>query len=237
LYCKVSSQTVQNTQDPSFLLLLAVAACQCSGWFMLPRQAKGLLVVYPLEPCLSIEERQKMATPYQDLPVPVKRRHAGNQPVPNTEDVFTPQHHRDYKPFIVAGMVLFLALFILLQSVVLPWWQGVSDQWQYGSSRISTIEVFIGHQDSPTHPTTILSFDLHGRVDIIEFPGGDSAKARNYPGADIYGENKDRRVVTIEPVDVNHDRRLDLLIHIEGMSTTPVLYNNGSSFQWTETHS
>jgi len=216
-----------------------VAAERHFTLFLLPGQAKGLLSVYPLEPCLSIEERQYFmpGKPYQGLPIPVKRASVHVPPAQvQTDDVFTSQYRRDYKPFIVAGMVLFLALFILLQSVVFPWWQGVTDQWQYGNSKISTIEVVVGHQDSPTHPTAILSFDLHGRIDVIEFPGGDSAKARSYPGADIYGENRDHRVITVEPVDVNHDRRLDLLIHIEGMASTPVLYNNGLSFQWTETH-
>jgi hypothetical protein len=173
------------------------------------------------------------ANPYQDLPVPVKRRHAGNQPAPDSEEVFTRQHRRDHRQFIVVGMFLFAILLLFLQFVVVPWWQSVTDQWQYGNSKISTIEVVVGHQDSEAHPTAILSFDLHGRVEVIELPGGNAAKAESYPGAYIYGEKRDHRVITVEPVDVNHDGKLDLLVHIEGMTATPILYNTGSSFSWT----
>ena len=170
---------------------------------------------------------------YQDLPT-TRPRATTVQPV-NTEPVFT-LPKRDYKPFIVAGMLLFVALLIFLQAVVTPWWQSVTDQWQFGSSKISTIEVVVGHQDSRAHSTCILSFDFHGRVEVIELPGGNAAKAQSYPGATIYGDNREHRVITLEPVDVNHDGKLDLLVHIEGIAATPILYNTGSAFSWTVPH-
>ena len=169
---------------------------------------------------------------YEALPTPTYRS-TTVQGSPNTDQVFIATK-RDHKPFIVVGMLIFAVLLIFLQFVVTPWWQSVTDQWQYGNSKISTIEVVVGHQDSEAHPTAILSFDLHGRVEVIELPGGNAAKAESYPVAYIYGEKRDHRVITVEPVDVNHDGKLDLLVHIEGMTATPILYNTGSAFRWTQ---
>jgi hypothetical protein len=172
---------------------------------------------------------------YQDLPTPTYRTTAGKgNPQVNTEPVFT-LPKRDYKPLIVVGMLVVAVVIFVFQAVVIPWWQSVTDQWQYGNSKISTLEVVVGHQDSKQHPTCILSFDLNGRVEVIEFPGGNAENANSYPGATIYGENKDHRIITVEPIHMRQNR-IDLLVHIEGMAATPILYNTGSAFSWTVPH-
>jgi hypothetical protein len=65
-----------------------------------------------------------MAQQYENLDIKVKRTHAGKQtPQVQTDEIFTPKHHRDYRPYIVAGMLAFLGLWIFMQAVLIPWFQ------------------------------------------------------------------------------------------------------------------
>jgi len=126
-------------------------------------------------------------------------------------------------------------LLLLLQLVIIPWWQGITDQWEYGTSRTFQLDGVVGHQDSTAHPTHFLAFDLHGRVIVIEIPGGDTTKTRIYAGGALIGSgDKEHRVITLEIRDVNADGKPDLIIHIEGVTTAQVMYNNGTAFQWNE---
>jgi len=166
------------------------------------------------------------ANPYEDLPVPVKRRHAGNQLTPDTEQVLTPKHHQDYRPYIVAGMLAFLGLWIFIQAVLIPLATGIINQWQYGTAKVSEADINVGH-GGMSH---FYAFEKEGAVIILEIT---ETKSQVYQEQ---VEASGSRVVTLTAQAVMRKERLDLLVHIEGMTATPILYNTGSAFSWTETH-
>jgi hypothetical protein len=84
-------------------------------------------------------------------------------------------------------------------------------------------DVVVGHDDSPSHPTHLMALNLRGRILLIEFPGGDSAKARISTGPQLLGTDADRAPVTVQVQDVNGDGHPDLLVTVQG---TQLLYLN-----------
>ncbi len=110
----------------------------------------------------------------------------------------------------------------------MPWWAGVSDQWQYGNARISRFTADVGHGGT----STFIAFDLDGSVIIIEMPGGSINDAKLYRTGNLIGENADHRIVTLSIADVDGVRDC-LIVHVEGATSDIVLYNTGTTFQWT----
>jgi hypothetical protein len=164
------------------------------------------------------------ANQYENLDIPKYRTNAGKQPPQvDTEDVFTPQHHRDYRPYIVAGMLAFLGIWIFVQAVLIPWFQGIINQWQYGNAKVSETDINVGH-GGMSH---FYAFEKDGVITILEIVGKKSQ---------VYQETVEasgNRVVTLTAQDVSVKGRLDVIIHIQDLSTTPILYNTGSAFSWT----
>jgi hypothetical protein len=62
-----------------------------------------------------------------------------------------------------------------------------------------------------SHPSHYIALNLHGRIQIIEFPGGDGSHARIYLGPQLYGSDADKAPVTLKFVDINNDGRPDML--------------------------
>jgi hypothetical protein len=61
---------------------------------------------------------------------------------------------------------------------------------------------------------------------IIEFPGGDPTKAKDYLGPTLFGDGQDFTPVTLSFKDVNGDGKLDLIEHIQDQ--TFVFINDGA---------
>ena len=126
-------------------------------------------------------------------------------------------------------MIIAVALIAVWNMVIVPVFQATSDQWQYGDSRVFATEADVGHSGV----SSLLAFDLKGHITIIEIVQGSPPITRIYQSASIMGTETEKRVITIQIADVNGDHKPDLIIHIEGMRQLVILYNNGSSFQWT----
>ena len=93
----------------------------------------------------------------------------------NTEPLIT--HNRPhFLVFVGFGMLCFLALYILWNGFVIPWWQGVEDQWQYGQGRITRFEADVGHGGT----STFLAFVMSRQVIIIEAPNASMEHAKYY---------------------------------------------------------
>lgn len=115
-------------------------------------------------------------------------------------------------------------------------WQGIASTWQahsldsqYGYPRTYQTDQVVGHHDSQAHPTHFIFLNLHGRIEIIEQPGGDITHARIYGGPTLVGEHADQVPVTGTFADVNQDGRLDLLVHVD--TQTLVFVNDGQQFK------
>lgn len=135
-------------------------------------------------------------------------------------------------------MIVTIACYLLLYGA----WVGsksVYNNLTYGSdTRTSQLDVVVGDHDATTSPTHFIALNLHGTINIVEFPGGDVTHAKVFPGPHLLWSHADRAVVTLEAKDVNGDQKPDIVIHVQGDTdllfhqTTAnfVLHNNGLGF-------
>ena len=91
-------------------------------------------------------------------------------------------------------MVAMLILWIV-GAIALNWWQGYQDDLRYGHPRTYQTDARVGHNDAQT-PSHFLALNLHHRVEVIEFPGGDATKAKVYLGPMLTGQTSDQDIVT-----------------------------------------
>ncbi len=120
------------------------------------------------------------------------------------------------------GMLLMFAAWTGLQALS-SWWMLHQADATYGRPRTAQYDVVVGHNDSPTHQTHLIAMNLHARVIIIEIPGGDSAKAKIYPGPQLYGPDADLYPVTLRFQDVDGDGKTDMIVIVQG---TQIIYLN-----------
>lgn len=124
--------------------------------------------------------------------------------------------------YLGVGMIAMLALWTLLTSAV-AWWNTTMDDIHYGRPRTFQLDAVVGHNDSAQNPSHFIAINLNGRIEIIEFPGGDGSKARIYLGPQLFGTGEDLVPVTLSFADVNGDHLPDMVIHFQ---TTRIVYIN-----------
>lgn len=126
------------------------------------------------------------------------------------------------------GMLAMLALFIGGNWIGSAWQAHQLDS-QYGFPRFSQMDQVTGiNHDSAAHPSHFVFENLQGHIIFIDIPAGDISKAKIYNVTTLYGPDAASQPVTASFADVNHDGRLDLLIHLG--SQTMVFLNTGSGF-------
>ncbi len=152
------------------------------------------------------------------------------QPIPTTEPL--PAEKQDRFHFLVyfgIGMLIVIVAIAVWNIIIVPTWQAVTDQWEYGNSRVFAIEADVGHGGV----STFLAFDLKGHITIVEVVESSPPTTHIYQSTAIMGTEAEKRVITIQIADLNANHKPDLIIHIEGMRQLLMLYNNGSTYQWT----
>ncbi len=130
--------------------------------------------------------------------------------------------------YLGIGMIAMLALWTLLTMAV-SWWNTTWDDIHYGRPRTFQTDAFVGHNESAGTASHFMAINLNGRVEIIEFPGGDGSKARIYLGPQFYGTGDDLIPVTLNFADVNGDRLPDMIIHVQ--SSRIVFINDRGGFR------
>ncbi|HEY6285164.1 MAG TPA: hypothetical protein VIX20_05840 [Ktedonobacteraceae bacterium] len=130
--------------------------------------------------------------------------------------------------YLGVGMIAMLALWALLTSAM-SWWNTTWDDLHYGRPRTFQIDAFVGHNETSGTPSHFIAINLNGRIEIIEFPGGDGSKARIYLGPQLYGTGDDLIPVTLSFVDVNGDHLPDMIIHFQ--SSRIVFINDQGGFR------
>ncbi len=123
------------------------------------------------------------------------------------------------------GMLTVLLVWVV-GVVVVSWWQGWQDDLHYGRPRTSQTDARVGHNDANV-PSHFIALNLHGHVEVIEFPGGDATKAKVYPGPSLTGQKSDLDIVTVSFRDVNGDGKPDLIVDVNGIKY-PFLNDNGA---------
>ena len=130
--------------------------------------------------------------------------------------------------YLGIGMVIMLVLWGLL-SVVVGWWTTTWDDLHYGRPRTYQVDAVVGHNDSTNNPSHFIAVNLKGRIEIIEFPGGDGSKARIYIGPQLYGNGEDLVPVTLSFDDVYGNHHPDMILHFQ--NTQIVFVNANGGFQ------
>ncbi len=117
--------------------------------------------------------------------------------------------------YLGLGMLGMLALWTLLMGVA-SWYNTTMDNIHYGYPRTFQTDQFVGHNESVGTPSHFIAINLHGHIEIIEFPGGDASHARIFMGPQLYTDGSDLVPVTLKFLDVNGDHRPDMIITFQG---------------------
>jgi hypothetical protein len=126
------------------------------------------------------------------------------------------------KLYILLGMLLVILPWLVWQQYLLPLKGWVSDQWQYGDSRMTEMDKNVGH-GGMSH---FLAEYYQGAIVVIELtPTGNHV----YTLTGMLGATA-TPVVLLSTQDVRHDGKLDLIIQVENTNYETVLYNTGTSF-------
>ena len=126
------------------------------------------------------------------------------------------------------GMIAMLILWTLL-TLAVSWWNTTWDDIHYGRPRTYQTDIVVGHNDSASNPSHFIALNLNGRIEVIEFPGGDASKARIYIGPQLYGAGQELIPVTLSFADVNGNQHPDMIIRFQ--DTRIVYINDAGGFR------
>jgi hypothetical protein len=129
--------------------------------------------------------------------------------------------------FIGLGMLIALLLVFLAQIGGSALTNSIDDI-RYGNPRTYQTDAFVGHESGKI-PSHFIVINLHGHIEIIEFPGGDGTKAKIYLGPQLYDTNADKVPVSLQFIDVHHNHHPDMYVQFGG--TQIVFHNTANGFQ------
>jgi hypothetical protein len=130
--------------------------------------------------------------------------------------------------YLGIGMLGMLILWSILTAAI-TWFHTTMDDIHYGRPRTFQTDQFVGHGENNGVPSHFIAINLHGRVEVIEMPGGDATHARIYMGPQLYGDNSDLVPVTLAFRDVNGDHKPDMIVQFQGSQV--IFINDGDSFR------
>lgn len=139
-------------------------------------------------------------------------------------------HKRSIHPvlYLAVGMLAMAALFLLLSSAI-SWFQIKMDDMTYGRPRTFQIDAVVGHNDSVSNPSHFIAINLNRHVQVIEIPGGDASHERTFQITSLFGTGQDLTPVTLSFADLLGNKKLDMLIHIQG--TVIAMINENGTFR------
>lgn len=141
-----------------------------------------------------------------------------------------PRSRQRYHPLLLLGIGMLLTLTLWVTAAQLfSWGASALNTLRYGYPRTFQIDAVVGHQDSSRSPSHFLAVNLHGRIQVVEWPGGDASHARIYLGPQLLSPGSDQLPVTLRFVDVTGDHLLDMVIEVEGSRV--VFINDAGSFR------
>jgi hypothetical protein len=129
----------------------------------------------------------------------------------------------------VGGALFFMLIGWIALTYLSGWAQTKLNDWQYGSPRTAQYDVQVGHNDSAQNKSHFIVQNLKRRVEIIEYPGGDTAHARIFQGPILLGAGADLAPITLEFRDVTGDGKPDMIIHVQ--DTVFVFINDSGTFR------
>jgi len=130
--------------------------------------------------------------------------------------------------FLGLGMLAMLILWTLL-SAGIAWWNNTLEYIHYGYPRTFQMDAVVGQNDSASDPSHFLAINFRGRIEIIEFPGGDASHARIYLGPQLFGPDADTTPVTLKFADINGDHKPDMFVFFQ--SSWIIFINDHGTFR------
>ena len=109
--------------------------------------------------------------------------------------------------------MLAVLLVWLVGTTIVNWWQEVQDAGSARHPQTFEWDAKVGHHDAHT-PSHFVVLTLDNRVEVVEFPGGDTAKVLVYHGPILMGQTPMHDRATVSFKDVNRDGKLDLLLMV-----------------------
>jgi hypothetical protein len=152
-----------------------------------------------------VYQRQQQPRAYQDR----APREEEEEPEPRRRG------RRHWLFYMGLGMGAMLVLWYLLTALI-SWGLITWNDWHYGRPRTFQCDAIVGHNDSAANPSHFLALNFNHQVEIIEFPGEDTTKAKIYLGPPLVGPGEELAVVTLSFRDVNGDGKPDMIVTIEG---------------------
>ncbi len=98
--------------------------------------------------------------------------------------------------YLGIGMLGMLTLWSVLTAAI-TWFHTTMDDIHYGRPRTFQTDQFVGHGENNGVPSHFIAINFHGRIEVIEMPGGDATHARIYMGPQLYVDNSDLVPVTL----------------------------------------
>lgn len=117
--------------------------------------------------------------------------------------------------YLAMGMCAMLLLWLLLSSIS-GWFTNTLDTLRYGNPRTFQMDAWVGHNEQGGTPSHFIALNLKGRIEVIEFSGGDSAQSHVYVGPQLYGPNAALVPVTLTFADLNGDHKPDMIVNFQG---------------------
>ena len=111
--------------------------------------------------------------------------------------------------------VLALAAILALGAVGMVRLRALRDDLRYGWPRTTHLDAFLGHQEGRGVPTHLTAMNLHRRLVLIEFPGGDASAPKVQVGPYLFGAQSDATPVRMELRDMDGDGAQDVVLDID----------------------
>lgn len=130
--------------------------------------------------------------------------------------------------YVGIGMLAMVLCWVVV-SAAASWYTVWHDNMLYGTPRTFQIDARVGHNERSGQVSHFIAQNLHGRILVVEIPGGDVSKSRIYAGPQLYGADAALIPITLQFQDVNRDGRLDMVIQFK--DTRLIYMNDGSGFR------
>ena len=169
------------------------------------------------------DEEEEDGTSKTHLQIPVRRASTitTSKTLPGTPFPGAPSHKRislrNAHPLLYLGIGM-LGMLILWTVAVsfISWYSTTMDDIHYGRPRTFQMDYYVGQNESPGNPSHFIAINLHGHIEVIEFPGGDASHARIFLGPQLFTANNDLVVVTLRFIDANGDHKPDMVVNFQG---------------------
>ena len=186
---------------------------------LMPRSAIKYTTTTAQPPVIKSGNRQYVI---QTSPPPQTKTRRTTKPQ-NEEDEPRPRRRVHWSLVFGIGMAAMLTLWVL-GNIAVQWWNTTQDDWHYGRPRTFQIDAVVQHNhDSSSIPSHFIAMNFRSHIEIIEFPAGDTLKAKIYPVAPLYGDSQSLTAVTLAFKDISGDGKPDMIIMV---SNTHIAYIN-----------